>query len=116
MNRAAKVFPENLRQFLLIEPPPRYACQACNAVTYLDEGKLETWDIGLLAFGDGLACEQFLITCHSCKTPIFTVVISAAAKLPGLPIAPLKVELTEVAAPKVTKLTPADILAGRGKR
>lgn len=120
MNQPTKVFPERLRDLLCVEPPPRYACQACAAVTYFNESDDKTWDIAILAFGDGYACELFIITCHSCKTPIFPVVISPATKLQALPVpAPQQARpTTKIVTVSETprKLTPAEILAGKGRK
>lgn len=79
MQKPTKEFPEHLRETFNVTPALRFRCTNCDFPVFPHEEKPETWDIGLMFYGDNLYSEVFYIPCPKCKTPVFSAVLTVAS-------------------------------------
>lgn len=125
--------PANVYDTFFVEPPPRYTCHSCSHVFHLHKerqpGKGIPWVHGVCMHeveGKKLVSEAFFILCPKCSCIAIPIVLSKGKDAQELieeaknlkpPTEPAKIKVPEAkpaAQPKT--LTPADILAGKGRK
>jgi hypothetical protein len=76
-------FPDHLRPVLLINPPPRHSCPACEKRFHLKEEDGRSWSIGASFYEVGdeaLTALTLFVLCIYCKSIVLSFVIGPSVK------------------------------------